>query len=130
VTIAAEETSDGFKEEDSNYFLDPNVWQANLWLYAGDCGYAVDDSTYSPHPKPNINPTQCNGPRYRMLCNIGPQIVPPPNDEVYAISQALPPLIPPVPDPLFALGREGIAASRDFRMVVGPLAWSWNLNNE
>ena len=65
-----------------------------------------------------------------MLCNIGPQIVPPPNDEAYAISQALPPLIPPVPDPLFALGREGIAASRDFRMVVGPLAWSWNLKNE
>lgn len=130
VTIPPEEKTGDFKEEDSNYFLDPIVWQADLWLYAGDCGYAVDDSDFDVHPKTNIDPTFCNGPRYRMLCNIGPQIIPPPNDEVYSVSPTLPPLTPPAPDPLLALGREGIAASRDFRMVTGPLAWSWNLAHE
>jgi subtilisin-like proprotein convertase family protein len=130
VAIPMGETIDGFKEEDSNYYLDPNIWLANLWTYVGDCGYAVDDSNFDVHPKPNVAPTFCNGPRYRMLCNIGPQIIPPPNDEVYSISPTLPPLVPPTPDPLLALGREGIAASRDFRMVTGPLAWSWNLARE
>jgi subtilisin-like proprotein convertase family protein len=130
VTIPIDETSNGFKEEDSNYFLDPLAWTTNLWLYAGDCGYAVDDSIFTPHPKPNINPTQCNGLRFRMLCNIGPQIVPPPNDEVYAITPNMAPLPPPAPDPLFEQGREGIATARDLCMIVGPLAWSWHLTQE
>ena len=128
ISIAADEKMGGFYEEDSNYYLDPNVWQP--WYFAGTCSYLVDDTVYDPVLKPGTDPTQCSTNRYRMLCNIGPPIVSPPNDEVYAITPSIPPLTPPNPDPLLALGREGIAANRDVRMLVGPLAWSWNRTHE
>lgn len=134
VAVAQEEKINGFKEEDSNYFLDPNalppmVWDPFPWDYAANFGYATDDSFYHPPPRIGANPNIVDSPRVRMLCNIGPQIVPPPNSEVYpADGSSIPPSA--VPDPLTDLGSEGIAASRDLRMIVGPLAWSWSIINE
>jgi hypothetical protein len=132
VAVAQEEKINGFKEEDSNYYLDsitppPLGWDPFPWDVAGNFGYATDDSIYHAQPRTGDNPAIVDSPRVRMLCNIGPQIVPPPNSEVYSLDgPPIPPLPPPIPDPLTDLGSEGMAASRDLRMVVGPLAWSWN----
>jgi hypothetical protein len=124
VPVNAVDKTGGFKEEDSSYYLAiPSPWDCPV-----ASTYTRDSHVYRPLPESPSNPT-CASQRYRMVCNIGPQIVPPSNAEVYALPR-IEPIVPAAPDPLLANGREDPAAARDLRLVVGPLAWSWNLNKE
>ncbi len=131
LAVSPDEKTNGFKEEDSNYFLDATVWDPIPWDFAANFGYATDDEDYHPQPRIGANPVIVDSSRVRLVCNIGPQIVPPPNAEVYSLDGTpIPPLPPPNPDPLRGLGREGIAGTRELRMIVGPLAWSWKVAQE
>lgn len=93
--------SNGFKGEDYNYQVTLAQWSS-----AGDCAYVMDDDIYNPHPKPGFT-GDCVLTRYRMVCNIGPQIM-------------------PMPDPQLLPGQDGIAKVRDLRLITGPLAADWN----
>ncbi len=126
--ISASEKTGLFHEEDSNYFLDPNLWKPLPDL--ANCGYAISDDKWDPPVKAGETSPACAGLRVRMLCNIGAYILPPPNDEVYDVRSLTDPIVTDDPDPLLAIGREGIASARNLRLVTGPLAWTWKLSNE
>ena len=95
----------GFRGEDSSFQL------------AGDCADSADPTQYHPYPKPG-----CTGTRFHMLCNIGPQILPPPEALVYASSPSL------VADPSLPSdisGQGGMASARGLVLSTGPLAAFW-----
>lgn len=126
--IPASEKTGLFHEEDSNYFLDPDLWKPLPDV--ANCGYAISDDKWDPSLKAGETSPACAGLRVRMLCNIGAYILPPPNDEVYDVRSLTDPIVTDDPDPLLAIGREGIASARNLRLVTGPLAWTWKLSNE
>ncbi|HRI11534.1 MAG TPA: PKD domain-containing protein [Verrucomicrobiota bacterium] len=114
--------ANGFKGEDYNY-------QVTLaqWDHAEECGYLFDNESFEPHPTLGLT-NDCTLPRYRMVCNIGPQILPPANSEVLAIPKTgpSPTFVPASPDPLLASDKNQIAHARDVRLITGPLAVDWN----
>ncbi len=114
--------ANGFKGEDNNYQV-----TTDQWSLAADCAYVFDDDLFNPHPKPGFT-GDCNLTRYRMVCNIGPQVLAPPNAEVLAVpmSGPSPTFLPASPDPLLAVEKDQIAKARGLRLITGPLAADWN----
>ena len=113
-----------FRDEDYNYQVADGIGPGQ-WSMAAICGYAVADTVYHPHPRPGQT-GDCALPRFQMLCNIGPTILPSTASEVYAVMPGDPPVFPSAPDPLEATGANGLATSRQLRMITGPLAAFWN----
>lgn len=114
----------GFKDEDHNYQVAQGD-QLGQWSLAGECGYAVDDDFFHPHPKRGATGECKELPRYRIACNIGPQLLPNTPAEVFAVPEIGPPdPTPRPPQPGFGtgFGASGLAQNRSFRLVTGPLA--------
>lgn len=101
------------KGEDTNYQTDLDA-----------CGYNVDDGNYDAYPRPAAN-ASCQAPRYQMLCNLGPQIVPPAFSFVDIVTDTGPPDINRAPDPPPRSGVGGIAGFRNQKMITGPLNSFW-----
>ena len=82
-----------FKGEDSNYHIleDP-------------CAASSDPEVFDIYPR--LGAQGCQGIRFQMLCNVGPQII-------------------PVPNPLLGEGKSGISRSRENKLISGPLASYW-----
>lgn len=100
-TRNAADFRDGFKGEDFNYHISPE-----RWTQAAECGYAIEDDFHQLHPKAGQTGA-CAAPRVRVLCNLGPPIL-------------------PMPDTELTEGQDGIAKARDLRLITGPLAPYWN----
>lgn len=120
-----------FRTEDYNYGVPSSTNRfAGEWSLAADCDYLPrtvnEDNIRDPHSKPGAS-GDCANPRYIMLCSLGPQVLPLPNSEVIPLSTTTPPyqFLPSVPDPLTDPSRRGIAQSRDYRLITGPLAEYW-----
>ena len=111
-----------FRDEDYNYQVG-NGTGPGQWSSAADCGYAVADDIFNPHPR--LGQTgDCAAPRFMMLCNIGPLILPTTADEVYAITPA--PIYGSTPDPLATSDASGLSGNRALKLITGPLATFWN----
>jgi hypothetical protein len=108
-----------FKGEDSNYQVDPGTGNGQ-WDQAAQCGYFIDDDNYDPHPKVPLG--DCALPHFRMVCNVGPVVLPVSADLVLPAGT---PLLGNAADPPDDGLADGIAKNRQLKLVTGPLAWSW-----
>ncbi|MBI1841567.1 MAG: proprotein convertase P-domain-containing protein [Verrucomicrobia bacterium] len=115
-----------FRDEDYNYQA-PLGNELGQWSLAADCGFAVADDTWSPHPRPG-QAGDCALPRFQMLCNLGGSgmfIMPSTVAEVYPVAPGSPPVFASEPDPTQATGADGLARSRQIHLITGPLASFW-----
>ena len=115
--------ADNFKDEDYNYRVAQGD-RPGEWLLSAECGYGIDDDIRHPHPRLGASGECKELPRYRMVCNLGPQILPTTPAEVFAVPESgSPPQLPP-PQSGFGtgFGASGVAVNRSLRLVTGPLA--------
>ena len=98
-----------FKGEDTDYFHSSDPCTA-------------PNGRYDSYPQSSASGV-CREPRYRMTCNMPPQILPASYDCIRAAPDdpgVTAPDPPPGPD------SDGIAKSRELYLVTGPLAAFWN----
>ena len=116
----------GFRDEDFNYQVASGD-DLGQWSLAAECGYAIADDFWSPHPRAGQS-GDCALPRFQMLCNLGGPamfIMPATPSEVYPVTPGNPPVFASDPDPTQATDADGLARSRQTYLITGPLARFW-----